>query len=145
MTALGSASRISLRLRRRKLWPASELEVFVLTTIMKWTSLVVLLGAPLFWRPAGGYAIVLQFVICVSAILVAFQAARSGKQLWAIAFAGLAVLFNPVITIPVSRSVFLWMNVLCLGMFLASLKFLKTAPKLSIPSITYSGPRSQSL
>lgn len=117
----------------------------MLTTIMKWTSLVALIGAPFFWRPAGGYAIVLQFVICLSAILVALQAARSGKQLWAIAFAGLAVLFNPVVTVPVSQSVFLWINGLCFTMFLASVKFLKTAPKLSMPSITYPGPRSQSL
>jgi hypothetical protein len=117
----------------------------VLTTIMKWTSLVALIGALFFWRPAGGYAIMLQFVICLSAILVALQAARSGKQLWAIVFAGLAVLFNPVVTVPVSQSVFLWINGLCITMFLVSVKFLKTAPKLSIPSITYPGPRSQSL
>ncbi len=117
----------------------------MLTTIMKWTSLVALIGALLFWRPAGGYAIMLQFVICLSAILVAFQAARSGKRLWTIAFAGLAVLFNPVVTVPVSQSVFLWINIVCFTMFLASLKVLKTAPKLSIPSITYAGPRSQSL
>lgn len=117
----------------------------MLTTIMKWTSLIALIGAPLFWRPAGGYATVLQFVICLSAILVALQAARSGKQLWAIAFAGLAVFFNPVVTVPVSQRVFLWINVLGLSMFIASLKFLKTAPKLSIPSITYPGPRSRSL
>jgi hypothetical protein len=112
---------------------------------MKWASLIALAGSLFFWRPAGGYAIMLQFVICLSAILVAFQAARSGKLLWAIAFGGLAVLFNPVITVPVSRSVFLWINLLCFTMFLASVKFLKTAPKLSVPSITYPGPRSQSL
>jgi hypothetical protein len=112
---------------------------------MKWTSLVALIGALGFWRPAGGYAIMLQFVICLSAILVAFQAARSGKQLWATAFAGLALLFNPVVTVPISQSVFLWINVLCFTMFLASVKFVKTVPKLSIPSITDPGPRSQSL
>lgn len=117
----------------------------MLTTIMKCTSLVALIGALEFWRPAGGYEIMLQFVVCVSAILVAFQAARSHKQLWAIAFAGLAVLFNPVVTVPLSKSVFLWINIVCLTMFLASLKVLKTAPKLSIPSITYPGPRSRSL
>jgi hypothetical protein len=117
----------------------------VLTRIMKWTSLIALLGALFFWRPAGGYAIMLQFVVCISASLVAVQAARSGKQLWAIAFAGLAVLFNPVVTVPISRSVFLGISALCFTMFLASLKFLKTAPKLSVPSITYPGSRSQSL
>ena len=116
----------------------------MLTTIMKWASLLALIGALFFWR-AGGYAIMLQFVICLSAILVALQAARSGKQLWAMAFAGLAVLFNPVVIIPVPQSVFLWINVLCFSMFLASVKFLRTPPRLSIPSITYPGPRSQSL
>lgn len=117
----------------------------MLTTIMKWTSLIALIGALFFWRPASGYATMLQFVICLSAILVAFQAARSGKLLWAIAFAGLVLLFNPVVAVPVSRGVFLWINLLCFTMFLASVKFLKTAPKLSMPSITYPGPRSQSL
>jgi uncharacterized protein DUF6804 len=117
----------------------------VLTTIMKWTSLIALTGAPFFWRPAGGYAIMLQFVICLSAILVSCQAARSGRQLWVIAFAALVVLFNPLVTVPVSQSVFLWINMLCLTMFLVAVKFLKTAPKLSIPSITYPGPPSQSL
>jgi hypothetical protein len=112
---------------------------------MKWTSLVALIGAVFFWRPAGGYAILLQFVICISAILVALQAARSGKQLWAIVFAGFVVLFNPVVTVPLSQSVFPWVNGLCFTMFLASLKFLKTAPRLSVPSITYPGPRNQSL
>jgi uncharacterized protein DUF6804 len=78
----------------------------VLTTIMKWTSIIALTGALFFWRPGGGYAVMLQFVICLSASLVALQAARSGKQLWVIAFAGLAMLFNPVVTIPISQSRF---------------------------------------
>ena len=112
---------------------------------MKWTSLIALSGALFIWRPAGGYAIMLQFVICISAILVAIQAAQTGKQFWAIAFAGVAVLFNSVITIPFSQSVFLWTDVLCFTVFLGSLKFLKTAAKRSIPSITYPGPRNQSL
>jgi hypothetical protein len=30
---------------------------------MKWTSLIALLGALFFWSPAGGYAIMLQFVV----------------------------------------------------------------------------------
>jgi hypothetical protein len=116
----------------------------VLTTIMKWTSLISLTGALFFWRPAGGYAIILQFVICLSAILVSRQAARSGKQLWVIAFAALAILFNPVVTVPVSRSVFLWINMLCFTMFVAAVKFPKTAPKVSIPSMMFPGPPRRS-
>jgi hypothetical protein len=116
----------------------------VLTRIMKWTSLTVLLGALLFWSPAGTYAILLQFVICGSASLVAFQAARSSKHLWTIAFAGLAVLFNPVAPVPFSPGVFPWINLFCVTLFLASLRFLET-PKLATLSIRYSGPQSQSL
>lgn len=104
-----------------------------------------LVGALFFWRPAGGYAVLLQFVICISAILVAFEAARSGKHLWTIVFAGLAVLFNPVVAVSFSRGVFLWISVLSFTMFLVSLRFLRTAPRLSIASVTYTGQRGQSL
>jgi len=117
----------------------------VLTRIMKWTSLTVLLGALFFWSPAGSYAIVLQFVICGSATLVAFQAARSRKHLWTIAFAGLAMLFNPVVAVPFSPVVFPWISLFCFTMFLASLRFLETAPKVAAVSITSPEPRSQSV
>ena len=117
----------------------------MLTRIMKWTSLIALTGALFFWRPAGGYAILLQFVICASAGLVALQAAQSGRHFWAVAFAGIAVLFNPLVVVSLSSGIFPWINVLCLAMFLASLKFLEASPKLSMPSITYPGPPNQSL
>lgn len=104
-----------------------------------------LIGAMFFWTPASNYAIPLQFVICGSAILVAIEAARLGKHLWAYAFGGVALLFNPLLTFTFFHSVFPWVNVLCSSLFLASLVFLKTIPKLSILSITYPGPRSQSL
>ena len=113
--------------------------------IMKWASLAVLAGGLFFWRPAGGYAVLLQFVICISAILVAAQAARLKKYVWAIAFSAVAVLFNPLVSISLSRGVFSWINVLCFTLFLASLRFLKTPPRLSIPSITYAGPGGPSL
>ena len=117
----------------------------MLTRIMKCVSLMALVGALFFWRPGGGYAILLQFVICGSAVLVAFEAARSGKHLWTIAFAGFAVLFNPVVAVSFSRGVFLGMSVLCFTLFLASLRFLRTAPRVSIASVTYTEPRDQSL
>jgi len=117
----------------------------MLTKIMKWTSLIAFTGAIFFWTPASAYAILLQFVICGSASLVALEAAASGKHLWMAAFAALAVLFNPMVAVTFSHSVFPWVNALGGSMFLASLVFLKTLPKLSIQSITYSEPRSQSL
>jgi hypothetical protein len=115
----------------------------VLTRILQWTSLIALIGALFFWRPAGSYAIVLQFVVCGSAGVVAFQAAQSGRRLWAIAFAGVALLFNPLVAVSFSRGIFPWINVLCLTVFLASLKFLKIDPRLPVLSIADPGPRSR--
>jgi hypothetical protein len=117
----------------------------MLTTMMKWSSLLALAGALFFWRANGGYAIFLQFVICGSACLVAFQAVQARRHLWAVAFVGLAIVFNPLMVISLSRSMFVSINVLCFAMFLTSLKALKAAPRLSMPSVTYPGPPNQSL
>lgn len=117
----------------------------MLTTIMKWASLIALIGAMFFWRPGGGYAIVLQFVMCAGSSLVAIQAEQSQRHFWALAFAGLAVLFNPLLVISLSPGIFFWINALSFAMFLASLKALKATPRLSMPSVTYPGPPNQSL
>jgi hypothetical protein len=117
----------------------------MLTKIMKWTSLFALLGATFFLSPRSNYAVPLQFIICGSASLVALEAVKSGQHVWTAAFAGLAVLFNPLVAVTFFHSVFPWVTALCCSMFLASLIFLKAAPRLSIVSITYPGPRSQSL
>jgi hypothetical protein len=66
---------------------------------MKWTSLFTLIGALFFWSPASNYGLLLQFVICGSASLVALEAAKSSKHLWTPAFAGLAVVFNPLVAV----------------------------------------------
>lgn len=116
----------------------------MLTKIMKCTSLFALIGAMFFWTPASHYAMLLQFVICSSVVLVAIEAARSGKHLWAYAVGGVALLFNPLLTLTLFHSVFP-VNVLCSSLCLASLVFLKTVPKQSILSATYPGSRSQSL
>jgi hypothetical protein len=120
-------------------------EVFMLTKIMKWVSILALIGAMFFWTPASNYAVLLQFVICGSAVLVAIEAARSGKHLWACAFGGVALLFNPLLIFTFFHSALPWVSVLCSSMFLASLVFLKTVPTPSILSIAYPGQRSQSL
>ena len=116
----------------------------MLTKIMKWKPLVVLLGAVFFWSPGANYGLLLQFVVCGGAGLVALEAAKSGKHLWTAAFAGLAVIFNPLVALTFFHAVFPWVAALCCSMFLAALFYLKAAPRLSLASITYPGPRSQS-
>jgi len=52
----------------------------MLTKIMKWVSIGLLLLAGL--RLASSYQVLLEFVVCVSALLVVTQAVRAGKYIW---------------------------------------------------------------
>jgi hypothetical protein len=116
----------------------------MLTKIMKWVSIVALLLAVL-RLPTGSYQVLFEVVVCLSGLLVATQAVRAGKYLWAPGFAAIAVLFNPVVPVALARRTFLWLDVVCLMTFLVSLAALKTRPTLSIPSITGRTPGSESL
>ena len=115
----------------------------MLTKVMKWVSSALLLLAGL--RLASSYQGLFEFVVCVSGLLVVAQAVRAGKYIWATGFLAIAVLFNPVVPIGLSRTVLLGLNWICLAAFLASLAVLKIQPTLSIPSITNRTPGSQSL
>lgn len=116
----------------------------MLTKIMKWASIAALLAAIL-WRPSAGYELLVQFAVCVGAILVIGQSYRVDKFRWGIVFIVVAVLFNPVAPPAMSRSAFLWLAAVCLALFTASLFALKTQPRLSIASITDRTPGSESL
>jgi hypothetical protein len=114
------------------------------TKIMKWTCIAALLLAAI-WRLSEGSQIMLESLICVGALLVTVQAARRSKYLWGAGFTAVAVLFNPIIPLALSRRVFFWLDLVCIAAFLGSLVALKTRPLLSIPSITGRTPRSESL
>ncbi len=114
------------------------------TKIMKFVCVGVLLLAA-FWEVSAGAAIVLDILVCVGAITVATQAVTQPKYLWTAGFVAIAVLFNPIVPVVLSRAVFLWVDVACLLAFLVSLNALQRQPILSIPSITNRRPGSQSL
>jgi hypothetical protein len=100
------------------------------TEIMKWVSIAALVLAMLF-RASSGYQAVLLFVVCAGAVLVVLQTGRTGRYAWAAGFSAIAVLYNPLMPIALSRNIFLsW---LCLATFAASLAVLKTTPQLSRP------------
>ena len=115
----------------------------MLTKIMKWVSIAAFFLAGL--RLTGSYQVLLEFVVCVSALLVVTQAVRDSKYLWVPAFFAIAVLFNPVVPLVLSRKTFLWLDWVCLMTFLVSLIGLKRQPTLSMASITNRTPGSQSL
>jgi hypothetical protein len=117
----------------------------VLTKIMKLVSIAALVLAAFFWRSSANFQTVVQFLVCGAAALVVIQAARSGKYLWAVVFCVVAVLFNPLAPLTLPGSMFLWVDLLCLSMFLAATAYLRTSPRLSVESVTNPGPRSESL
>ena len=106
----------------------------MLTKMMKWLSIAVLLPA-VFWQPSAGYQLALQFVVCAGAILVALQAARSKKYIWAIGFVAIAMLFNPFQPLTFSRAMFLSLGWVSVATFLVSLAVLKANAGLAMPSI----------
>jgi hypothetical protein len=114
------------------------------TKLMKWLSIMaLLLGA--FLTSSASFRVGLEMLVCVAALVVATQAFRIGKYFWGIGFGAIAVLFNPVVPIVLSRHAFLVLDLVCFGAFLASLAALQWRPILSIPSITGRCPGSESL
>jgi hypothetical protein len=116
----------------------------MLTKIMKWVSVILLLLAAL-RLPTAGFQVVLEILICVSSLLVVTQAAQVAKYFWVAGFVAIAVLFDPVVPVVLSRKNFLWLDWACLAAFLFSLAALKRQPTPSIPSITNRTPGSESL
>ena len=114
------------------------------TKIMKYVCAGTLLLAA-FWVASAGVEILLDILICVGAVTVATQAVARTKYLWAAGFVAIAVLFNPVVPIVLSRNAFLGLDLACILAFLLSLAAMKKQPILSIPSITNRTPGSESL
>ena len=116
------------------------------TKIMKWVSIAALLLAAMSWRSAPNYQLLLEFVVCMGAIVVVMQAVRETKYLWAAGFVTIALLFNPVVPVfRLSGPLSLLLVLACIAPFALSLAGLNTQPLLSIPSITGRTPGSESL
>ncbi len=116
----------------------------MMTKMMKWVSIAALIAA-LIWSPSEGFEILLQFVVCISALLVFAQAWRARKYLWAVGFVSIAVLFNPVAPVGLSRGMFLWLDVACLATFLISLAVVRTTPRPSVSGIIHPNRLNESL
>lgn len=92
---------------------------------MKWVAIAALVLAVLFRAPSG-YLTVLQFVVCVGAVLVVLQAGRTGRYAWAAGFSVIALLYNPIVPVALSRNLLLVLA--SLAMFALSVAVLKTQP-----------------
>jgi len=112
--------------------------------LMKWIAIAALLLA-LFWHPFADSRRLLQFAVLAGAVAVVAQAFRAGRYLWVGMFLAVAGLFNPIRPIPLSASVFLFLDAITLVLFMVSLRGLETKHTLSIASITDRTPGSESL
>jgi hypothetical protein len=122
--------------------------------IMKGVSVVALLLGFLWNFPAfhqewsvrdGGYLELINMVVCLTALLVVAQAFRERQYFWAAGFVAIAVLFNPIVPVTLSRKMFLWLNSVCVVTFLVSLALWKRRLTLSISPITNRIPGNESL
>jgi hypothetical protein len=78
------------------------------------------LGLAVLGFPAASFQVLLKMVVCVTALLVITQAVRSNRQIWAVVFGLIALLFNPVLPVALSPSTMLWVEAICLIAFLVS-------------------------
>jgi hypothetical protein len=111
------------------------------TKILTLLAVAALLAAAI-WSPSAGFRLLLELVVCAGAIGTIQQAADSGNYLVGAGFAIIALLFNPLVPVPFSPGMFLWLDLFCMAAFLTSLAAIKTQPRLSPASIPHRSPRT---
>ena len=111
---------------------------------MKWVSIVALLLA-LVMRSSPNFRILMEGVVCITALTLVTQAFRTRKHLWAGVFLSIAVLFNPIVPFTLSAPVFFGLDLACVATFWLSLTALKAGPRLSIQGIIHPHRRIESL
>lgn len=116
----------------------------MITKIIKMVAIAALLMAIL-PQSATASQVALESVVCVCSLAVLWEAARARKYIWLAGSGAVAILFNPVVPLALSRRTFLWIDLASILMFLTSLAVLHARPLLSMPSITNRTPGSESL
>jgi len=133
-----SRERSEERLRDEEAWSRMDDP----SMIMKCVSIAALLTAVL-WRGSVDHRVLLSFVMTVSAIAVITQAARAERRASIVLFLAIITILNPVLTVALPRHLYLWTDLTCLAVFIASLAFLRNKPVLSI-GLSPAGPREAS-
>ena len=122
-----------------------EMRFPMIAEVMKLLAAVGALLVAALPKPGAAYQVALECVVCLCSVMVVREAALARKYFWLIAFGAIAVLFNPVVPVVPSHKVSIWLDLVCVLMFLASLAVLHARPAFSIPSITDRTPGSVSL
>jgi hypothetical protein len=116
-------------------------EVFMMAKIMKYVSIVGLLLS-FFWSfferdrvwtvQVGGYLELLVLAVWATAIMVVAQTIIAHKYYWAAGFVAVAVLFNPISPLTISRPTFLILDSVCILAFVLSLAVLRGERKHAV-------------
>lgn len=80
----------------------------------------------------GGYLEVLVLLVWLTAVMVVVQAVFTHEYLWAVGFVAIAVLFNPIAPLTLSRSTFLILDSICIFVFVLSMALLGTGRKRNL-------------
>lgn len=86
----------------------------VVAKILKWFSIPVLLVASTLSSGAGSYQHLVDFVICLSAVIFVQRAVRSKKYFWGAGFVAVAIGSSPILP---TFKVFLLLGLACIATF----------------------------
>lgn len=90
---------------------------------IKWlaiiTGVMLVLGIPVGWWPYG-YYILLRWVVCISAIIIANGFNKSGLKGWMLIFASIAFLFNPIIPVYLNKETWVLIDLVSAILFFIS-------------------------
>lgn len=87
---------------------------------------MLLLAIPTFWP--YGYFIILRWVVTGVALYLAYSAYEGGKMGWTWTMGIIAVLFNPIAPIYLTKDVWIAIDIIAALIFLSSIKFLSFEP-----------------
>lgn len=110
-----------------------------------WAAITILVLLMVFRSPSLDYETLLQVVVFAAACGVAWRISKEGKYVLAVAFAGIAALFNPMAPLMLSPAVFTWVGLASVLMFLRALDLVEPAARMPVASITDGIKRSDSV
>ena len=94
------------------------------------------LALALFLPPNEKFHVLLQFLVCASAALIVWHALRAKPEyLWAGTFGSVAVLFNPVIPVPLPTRMLFTLELASMLFFLVYYSAYKMKPRTAMVSI----------
>ncbi len=107
---------------------------------------VAALAIGLFMTSNPDYRILLQFLVCASAVLIVLHSVRAqAEYLWAGAFCCVAFVFNPIVPVALPSRGLSLLDLACMALFLVYYRVCKAKPRVSTASIAGHSPGPRAL